>query len=59
MQGSAEPMIFMQQEEFGEQSDSTGAELADIIAFVHDPEEQRKFSEADVPPASWRLIHDD
>jgi hypothetical protein len=52
----AEAMIFMQQEELGEQIDFTGQELADIIAFVHDPEEQRKFSQADVPPELRRLI---
>ena len=52
-------MIFMQQEEFGEQVDFTGQELADIIAFVHDPKEQRNFSEADFPPEFKRLIRDD
>jgi mono/diheme cytochrome c family protein len=41
----AEAMIFMQQQELGVQIDFTGQELADIIAFVHDPEERRKFSE--------------
>lgn len=54
----AEPMVFMQQSLFGEQLDFTGEELADIIAFAHDPEEQRKFSEADVPPALRRLIRE-
>jgi mono/diheme cytochrome c family protein len=41
----AEPMIFMQQQELGVQIDFTGQELADIIAFVRDPSERRKFSE--------------
>jgi cytochrome c peroxidase len=54
----AEPMIFMQQSLFGEQLEFTGEELADIIAFAHDPEEQRRFSEADVPPALRRLIRE-
>jgi cytochrome c len=45
----AEPMIMMQREELGEQIELTGEELADIIAFTHHPEEQRKFSEADIP----------
>jgi hypothetical protein len=54
----AEPMVFMQQSLFGEQLDFTSQELADIIAFAHDPEEQRKFSEADVPPALRRLIRE-
>jgi mono/diheme cytochrome c family protein len=43
----AEAMIFMQQQELGVQIDFTGQELADIIAFVRDPEERRKFSEED------------
>ena len=54
----AEPMVMMQQSLFGEQLDFTGQELADIIAFAHDPEEQRRFSEADVPPAMRRLIRE-
>jgi mono/diheme cytochrome c family protein len=41
----AEAMIFMQQQELGVQIDFTGQELADIIAFVRDPRERRKFSE--------------
>ena len=41
----AEPMIFMQQQELGVQIDFTGQQLADIIAFVRDPRERRKFSE--------------
>jgi mono/diheme cytochrome c family protein len=55
----AEAMIFMQQQELGEQLDFTGQDLADIIAFVHDPEAQRTFSEADVPPALRRRIRKD
>jgi cytochrome c551/c552 len=54
----AEAMIFMQQQELGEQLDITGQELADIIAFVHDAEERQKFSEADVPPTLRRLIRE-
>ena len=38
----AEPMVMMQQSLFGEQLDFTGEELADIIAFAHDPLEQRR-----------------
>lgn len=54
----AESMLFMQQSLFGEQLNFTGQELADIIAFAHDPEEQRQFSEADIPPALRRLIRE-
>ena len=45
----AEAMIFMQQQDLGVQIDFTGQELADIIAFVHDPTARRKFSEEDFP----------
>jgi cytochrome c len=45
----AEAMVMMQREEMGEQIELTGDELADIIAFVHHAEEQREFSEADIP----------
>ncbi len=42
-------MIVLQQEAFGEQITLTGQELADIIGFVHNVEEQKKFSGSDVP----------
>lgn len=45
----AETMILLQQEIFGEQIELTGQELADIISFVHNAEEQLNFSEADIP----------
>lgn len=45
----ADAMVMMQEDELGGQIDLTGQELADIIAFVHDPEEQRRFSAADIP----------
>src|SRR5262245_54695356 len=46
----APAMIDMQREELGEQIEFTGQELADIIAFLHHEAEQRKFSDADIPP---------
>ncbi len=46
----AATMIALQEEALGEQISFTGEELADIIAFAHDEEEQHKFSEADIPP---------
>ncbi len=52
----AEAMIYAQQEELGEKIDFTGGELADIIAFVHDPVEQKKFSEADIPASISGLM---
>ncbi|RTM05540.1 MAG: c-type cytochrome [Hyphomicrobiales bacterium] len=55
----AEAMIEMQRQELGEQIQFTGQELADIIAFTHDAEEQKKFSEADIPPDIKKLLHAD
>lgn len=46
----AGPMIAMQEEELGNQIEFTGQELADIIGFLHHEEEQKKFTEADIPP---------
>ena len=43
-------MIEAQWEAAGHQFLFTGEELADIIAFAHDDEQQRKFTEADIPP---------
>ena len=45
----AEAMVALQRDELGEPITLTGQELADIIAFVHDEEEQKQFSEADIP----------
>ena len=45
----APAMIEAQRNELGEQIVFTGEELANIIAFVHDSEEQRLFSKDDVP----------
>lgn len=52
----AETMILLQQEIFGEQIELTGQELADIISFVHNEDEQRDFSEADIPHEVLELI---
>ncbi len=45
----AAPMIYMQQDELGDQIELNGAELAAIIAFAHDEEEQKLFSAYDIP----------
>ncbi len=49
-------MISLQEDELGGQIEFTGTELANIIAFVHSAEEQKKFSEADIPPRIKKLI---
>lgn len=53
----AAAMIMMQEDELGAQIDLTGEELAAIIAFVHDAEEQAKFSQADIPHDIEELMH--
>ena len=50
MWAGARPMIDLQDEELGGQVEFTGRELADIIGFVHNADEQKNFSEADIPP---------
>ncbi len=50
-------MIAAQEEALGEQILFSGQELADIIAFVHDDEEQHNFSARDIPPALMKLMH--
>jgi cytochrome c len=52
----AETMVQMQREELGNVIEMSGQELADIIAFVHDPEEQTKFSIADIPEDIQELM---
>ena len=53
----APAMIYAQEEALGEQILFTGDELADIIAFVHDDEEQHRFSEADITPEVEKMMH--
>ncbi len=45
----APAMIYAQQEVYGDQILFTGEEIADIIAFVHDDEQQHKFTAAMIP----------
>jgi mono/diheme cytochrome c family protein len=54
----AEPMIYMQQDELGNQIELDGAELAAIIAFAHDADEQAAFSESDIPENILDLMHE-
>ena len=45
----AEAMVELQRDELGDVIDLNGEELAAIIAFVHDADEQARFDEADIP----------
>jgi cytochrome c len=52
----SEAMVALQREELGAPIELTGQDLADIIAFVHDAGEQRRFSEADIPAPILALL---
>ena len=45
----ARSMVSLQDSLFGEAINLSPGELADIIAFLHDPAEQKKFSTKDIP----------
>jgi hypothetical protein len=45
----ARSMVSLQDSLFGESIDLAPDELADIIAFVYDADERKKFSDADIP----------
>lgn len=49
MWAGAEAMVELQRDELGDVISLNGEELAAIIAFVHDAEEQVEFSQADIP----------
>lgn len=49
MWAGADAMVELQRDELGDVIELDGQELAAIIAFVHDAEEQAKFSEEDIP----------
>ncbi len=49
-------MIAAQKDELGGQLVFTGAELADITAFIHDEDARRNFSEKDLPPRIRKLM---
>ena len=53
---AAEAMIALQRQELGQPIELTGQELADIIAFLHQAEEQHKLSESDIP-AQFKKTH--
>lgn len=53
----AAAMVALQEEELGGQIELNGEELAAIIAFVHDAQEQAMFSEDDIPAAIEEMMH--
>ena len=57
MWAMAPVMIEAQEEALGHQILFTGEELADIIAFVHDNEQQHEFTEALIPPEIMKMMY--
>lgn len=53
----APAMVAAQEDELSGQIEFTGEELANIIAFVHDTDEQRRFSEKDIPEEIEEMMH--
>lgn len=53
----AEAMVALQRDELGDVIALNGDELAAIIAFVHDADEQTRFSEADIPEEMEDMMH--
>ncbi len=53
------PMIAMQEDRMGEQAELTAKELGDIVAFIHDAEMQKTFSDAEIPDAIEDLMQSD
>ncbi len=53
----APAMIAAQEEVLGHQILFSGEEIADIIAFVHDDNQQHDFTEAMVPPDVKKMMH--
>lgn len=54
MWAGARDMIALQRQKLGYQIHLRGDEIADIMAFIHDPEEQKKFTpESFTPPLFW------
>ena len=45
----ASAMTAMQEDEMGEVISLTGQELADLVAFAHDAEEQEKLTQDQIP----------
>lgn len=53
----APAMIYAQEEALGEQILFSGEEIADIIAFVHDDDQQHRFSEALITPRIGKMMN--
>ncbi len=52
----AEAMVILQREELGDVIELTGEELAAIIAFVHDADQQATFTENELPENIAKLV---
>jgi cytochrome c2 len=55
----APAMVVLQEDELGEFISLTGEELADLVAFAHDKEEQAKFTIDQIPEEFRELLEED
>ncbi len=55
----AEAMVMLQREELGDVIELTGDDLANIIAFVHNLDQQATFSEDEIPNEIAEMMHHD
>jgi len=55
----APAMVVMQEDELGEFISLTGEELADLVAFAHDGEEQAKLTIDQIPEKFRALLAED
>jgi cytochrome c len=53
----APAMVLMQEDQLGEFINLTGEELADLVAFVHDADEQEELSTNQIPERFMKMIN--
>jgi cytochrome c len=53
----APAMVLMQEDQLGEFINLTGEELADLVAFVHDADEQEELSTDQIPERFMKMIN--
>jgi cytochrome c len=54
-----DPMIDMQEKKMGQQIELSAQDWADIVAFIHDADEQKTFAAKEIPADIVKLMEDD
>lgn len=52
------PMVAMQEDRLGQQVELSAEELGDLVAFIHDSDSQKTFSEDEIPEDIEHLMED-